>query len=344
MKKFLSFFVITIIIVISCSFSASASNFSVPTKGTYQVFEDVLTGEQVNTLESNRVYKVYSPSMPTSGVKIRYTYSTGSGSSAYSNVPDSSLNTPYVFTPDTWSTVVAFGAMSSNCTAFYFKIEVPCDGSTCPAADVNRDGVCDDCGSPLVFNLRGDTILLNNSSFARYIKLKDGSIVDFYTHFDNIAVTSNLIIVSESGEFDSATLYQVYPNVEVLNGYVTTVASTDLAVYTSEFDENGAPYWQYSANVNWGSGNRIDAFNSIWWTAKDIPAGDGISQSIDGDPNFTLPLWKTIVLGVAQGVMIIQQKTIIQTMALLTACGVGLMALLISLILLRKKLFLFLVK
>lgn len=195
-----------------------------------------------------------------------------------------------------------------------------CDGSTCPATDVNMDNVCDDCG--MIFAV-----------------LRDYTPADFPSGYPAVP----------SVGLPNARYY-LYRVISSDRIYIVVYPSTVTPTYDSTV-QNGQLYFSESY------GNYALTNNEWVLSSDDTPysIGGNNSQTVEnlyssvqiydekGERFFPIPLWQEMEK-VTEGEMTEQQTKIIQTMALLTACGIGSMALLISLILLRKKSLLFLGK
>lgn len=181
-----------------------------------------------------------------------------------------------------------------------------CDGSACPATDANHDNVCDDCGKVLAFSLRSDLL-----SYA-YSHMQDG--LDAFPNAEYWIITDN----TEGGyTIHLATSPFTY-------GMSTGILSSDGAIYSSSViqmasGQNGGRGWKnHSAGTPLEYGNPVES-----------------SHEIDGF--FPDPLWKEMEK-VTQGAIVAEQIRINRTMGILTALGVGCLALLLLLTLLRKQL------
>lgn len=225
---------------------------------------------------------------------------------------------------------------------YYFTPNL-CDGSSCPATDLNEDNICDDCGKPLTYSLRNDTYSFNGYSFPRTMELEDGSTVDIFDYWEQLGGLYNFVILSRTGNFESALFYLVAPNVEFINGNaVTAVEDTNIILFKPSFTDDGTPYWKYEATDIWGTkGALLAPKDQVLWSAKTILSGDSNPDIIKGDPNFMIPLWE-MVEKVTQGEMPKMTESLVGSVTLLTACGIGLLALLVVLVLLRRKSLIFL--
>lgn len=207
-------------------------------------------------------------------------------------------------------------------TANATKIITECDGSSCPATDLNNDNICDDCGLPFVYNLRNDVKDYYGVMLPVVPDLFNGKDT-YYTLYENGTDAYTLVA--------SDTYFEVYGSNVVINGKANII-------YLAA--EVGQTSWsQFSSqNATWDH-FAVRPFDQLIWSSHDVYNMDTKTVVFEGESNFHIPLW-TIPEG---AIMEMSTKTK-QTMALLTSCGVGLMALLISLILLKKKSLLFLGK
>lgn len=215
-----------------------------------------------------------------------------------------------------------------------------CDGTSCPATDVNVDNICDDCGLPLTLSLRNDTYSFNGYPMPRIIEVESGSQYDLFDYWGKIYGPYNLVIVSRTGNFDSSLMYQVAPNVEIVNGNVVTADDTEVILFKPAYSDGGTPYWKYTATDTWSSGSLLAPKDQILWSGDSISA-DSSTDIIEGDPNFMDPLWVTVEK-VTQGEIPKMTESLVGSVTLLTACGIGLLTLLVALVMLRKKSVIFL--
>lgn len=234
-----------------------------------------------------------------------------------------------------------FGNYINN-NAVYEEFKV-CSGIACETVDTNEDNICDTCGLPVSFNLRNDTYLYNGHSFPRMMELEDDSTVDIFDYWEQLGGLYNFVILSRTGNFDSALFYLVAPNVEFINGNaVTSAEDTNIILFKASYTEDGTPYWKYEATDIWGTkGALLAPKDQVLWSAKTIVSGDSSADIIEGDPNFMMPLWE-MVEKVTQGEMPKMTDSLIGSVTNLVVCGICLMALLVALVLLRRKSLLFL--
>lgn len=191
-----------------------------------------------------------------------------------------------------------------------------CDGSTCPASDVNEDNVCDDCGSPLAYNLRNDVYDYNGYYFP-VLPSYDNAKYRYGFLYHNPTSTQTMLHLSTSP-------------VHVDGSSVLLSEKGSRLAYTLE---DGA--WVYVAEYNFeANATIITNKNFLVWSTHDVY---NVAEEliIAGDSNFRFPLWVEMGL-VTQGEMT-QVTDLGGMMKLLVLCGVGLMAFLVVLKLFGKR-------
>lgn len=197
---------------------------------------------------------------------------------------------------------------------FFYDGEEPapptCDGSACPATDLDHNNICDDCGNILAFSLRSDLL-----TYA-YSHMQQG--LDTFPSAEYWLITDN----TEGG-------YTIHIATEPFTyGMSTGVLSSNGAIYSSsviqmESGQNGGRGWKnLSAGTPLEYGNPVESSHEI----KDF---------------FPDPLWKEMEK-VTQGAIVAEQIRINRTMGILTVLGVGCLALLIVLTLFGKRSLIFL--
>lgn len=175
-----------------------------------------------------------------------------------------------------------------------------CDGSTCPANDVNSDGVCDDCGMTLSLRSFGNVyeIVVKHSEdltlLYRITEVETGTVFNAIYDDDRITIS-----------FDNQVRYQQF---ELVDG---------------EWQEYN------TVSIEW---DNIVISHPV---ASSIIRSDFDVFYPNGDPFFLIPLWEKVE-GVTQGMLNTEVEAVHSTMMILTLCGVGLVALLIGLSLLVK--------
>lgn len=220
---------------------------------------------------------------------------------------------------ETVSVVIDFAEQEVDASVYNWVYndgyEIVCDGSTCPATDVNHDNICDDCG--MMFSV-----------------LRDYTPSDFPSGYPAVPSLGN--------PYARYYLYRVISSDRI---YIVAYPSTVTPTYDST-KQNGQLYFSESY------GNyRLDTTNNEWvLSSEESPytIGGNNSTSVEnlyssvqiydenGDPFFPIPLWmemEKVTQGEMQGLTVTTAGTI-QTLAL---CGVGLMALLVVLSLFGKR-------
>lgn len=198
-------------------------------------------------------------------------------------------------------------------------LEPVCDGSTCPAADVNYDGICDDCGMTFAVGFTGRDIAydLIYDSYERFVSFPYAVIIQFDTGTYRGYLSDAPIYVDDSSgdEMQYAIRYSSDGNhIMVAFDGLTPTTFTET---THLADGKIVDYSQLiSANYNLSgaSGETFDTYN----------------------PNFRSPLWwmtqQTSQRG-AKGLLM----EVVGTMKILALCGVGCLALLVVLKLFGKR-------
>lgn len=196
-----------------------------------------------------------------------------------------------------------FGIRSDDGSMYFTSYDLDfgsCDGSTCPATDVNADGVCDDCGKVLMLSAPQQ---YTHTVIFRYA---DGTFVksEFTsdTEFTPTGYLADNVYRVDNGKVVSHIMYESFDGLsweETRNNSVSNQSynfEDGMTVYQSTFD------WYDE------SGNRF----------------------------FPVPLWEQVGM-VTQGEMGNLTAETAGTMKVLVVCGVGLMACLVVLSLFGKR-------
>ena len=189
-----------------------------------------------------------------------------------------------------------------------------CDGSTCPATDVNMDNVCDDCG--MTFAVRRSyapdgwpSSLPDPPSmdYLVYTVVKVGDDTWLYMVNDEVTATFN---------FQTKTLKYTLPanSTKTVQRYVM---------------RSGDDSWVYSSLGTLTADTFDDTFQFIFTT-------EDIYDVSTGEVFFPEPLWLQVQGATQGGMTELTQKTV-GTMKLLVLCGVGLLASLVVLRLFGKR-------
>ena len=201
-----------------------------------------------------------------------------------------------------------YGAMLNNATL----LPCVCDGSTCPATDMNMDNICDDCG--MLFAIPRDYVL--PSPYDAWTEPTQKIFPYAFVYYD---------------ENDAPTLVVSVNRPYYLDGHV----QVDPAEANS--------FVRYSVwGDTWRLVNSSDGYGTFK-TSNVIPSVDiydfnnEIVFNADGD-FFQIPLWEEVG-NLAQGE--VERMNLTTTMITLTVCSVGLIALLVGLSLLLKALRIF---
>lgn len=178
-----------------------------------------------------------------------------------------------------------------------------CDGSTCPATDVNFDDVCDDCGLTLAYNLRQTP-----NSVELVVKHSD-SLTLKYVYTETLAGTAFNAVYAD----DRVTV------------------TFDNPVNHTQYKKVGDDWELYSTLPN-QYGNHVISLSGD----ASISTSDLDVYNTDGTLFFRNPLWM-VVEKVTQGEMTNLLTETGGTMKTLLVCGVGCLALLVVLSLFGKR-------
>lgn len=192
-----------------------------------------------------------------------------------------------------------------------------CDGTVCPLSDPNLDNVCDECGLPVTFSLRSSMLDYARSEIDRAL----------------------------SGAVSSGQYWLIFDR--------TSDTNTGQKVYYSYI--SAEPFYENDGKLYAGSTgtalvhrqmiteNADGTFSASGWSSSqtgNIPVNLSliIDSSHDKSFFFQMPLWE-IVQEAGQAEMKAKTlKSVGEVMLVLTIAGVSLIALLVGLILLSKKL------
>lgn len=184
-----------------------------------------------------------------------------------------------------------------------------CDGTSCPATDLDHDNICDDCGKVLTMSLRSSLW-----EYAQSVVANGMSIFD-----------SDYWLITDNGENG----YKIYIS-SVPFKYISSsdsVVSTGVVQRTEVYDTSDG---SYSGGTSWASKQPN--------TALDVGTPVATSHPIEGF--FPIPLWMEMDR-LTQGEMAEMGQTMGGTMRILVPCGVGCLVLLVVLKLFGKRLLIF---
>lgn len=236
-----------------------------------------------------------------------------------------------------WGTAADSMAIWTN-TKIYFSgttdiylsgtevVEALCDGSTCPATDVNEDGYCDDCGLRLMRMIAPPDGWPSNmpapptgfDSNSQYILMTKG---DGYTYLYAFTPYD----ASPVSEWN--TIGSVHNSMQ-LKMYDASGNGVNVKRLTYRLSDDGEWYQHDSQSVDstlFGDFEEIDMIYSTLSFYKE-----------DGTLFFPLPLWAEVEK-VTQGEMMTTLAETLGTMKILMVCGVGCLALLVVLSLFGKR-------
>lgn len=186
-----------------------------------------------------------------------------------------------------------------------------CDGSSCPATDVNIDGICDDCGMTLMSLSRTPVPPDVTGNNKNYVMFYSGTVYQY------TAYTSDSSYTIRGEEYGAR--YRTY-----LEPSATATRFQSYDGINWEQTYNGTTANDYPGEIGW----ELISSTYDWYTEE-------------GDRFFPVPLWEEVQT-VTQGEMGTLTSETAGTMKTLVVCGVGLMACLMALSLFGKRWLLFL--
>lgn len=185
----------------------------------------------------------------------------------------------------------------------------PCDGTTCPATDLNTDNICDDCGAmfavlrdytPSDFPSGYPSVPSLNMPDANYYLYKVNSTDREYLVVYPSAVTPTYDTTKQNGYLYFSESYGSYELNKTTNEW--------------ELSNDESPYFIGGTNNN----------------SVDIKYSSDTIYDQNGDTFFPIPLWMEMEQ-VTQGEMKLFNPTMVGILTTLMVCGVGCLALLVVL-------------
>lgn len=186
-----------------------------------------------------------------------------------------------------------------------------CDGSSCPATDVNIDGICDDCGMALMSLSRSPVAPDVTGSNKNYVMFYSGTVYQYTVY------TSDSSYTIRGEEYGARYRTYLEPSVTA-----TRFQSYDGINWEQTYNDKTSN--DYPGEIGW----ELISSTYDWYTEE-------------GDRFFPVPLWEEVQT-VTQGEMGNLTSETAGTMRTLVVCGVGLMACLMALSLFGKRWLLFL--
>lgn len=204
--------------------------------------------------------------------------------------------------------------------------EWTCDGSTCPATDVNEDEICDDCGARIL----------------RMVAPPDGwpsNMPAPPTSFDS---NSQYILMTKDDGYTYLYVFTPYDASPVSEW--NTIGSVHNSMQLKMFDASGNGVnvkrltYRLSDDGEWYQHDSQSVDSTLFGDFEEI---DMIYSTLsfykeDGTLFFPLPLWAEVEK-VTQGEMMTALAETLGTMKTLMVCGVGCLALLVVLSLYGKR-------
>lgn len=312
MKKLVSFLLV-FVLAFSLSISAFATNYNgVELPDVYSVWTNttdnpyaLIMGGSDWQFSSKYDYALYIARSPiyvqTSTNKVKCSVKVmyyGAKGNSWEFVEWVTLDTSLDIYPIVWS---SHDLIDTN-GDIYFPASVECDGTSCPANDINHDNICDDCGNVLTMSLRS-TLL----DYAKTHAETNGNFASTHKYY---------AVVEHPTDSDK---YVVYVS-EILMG------STDQQTVTGG-------NMKMSVVVTMESGS----FGNQGWIDVDSWSGNVVYANHTIPFFFRVPLMVT-VQGPTGEQMEMGTLNLTEVFSILVRCGIGLMALLMALVLLSKKL------
>lgn len=184
---------------------------------------------------------------------------------------------------------------------FMLNFNLPCDGTSCPANDVDHNNICDDCGKPLPMSLRS-TLL----DYAKAQAESWGSTWPYYSVVsDGVNDDRYMVYMSNQAQVADAETGKIVTSPNGMNRFEVTTEQDGTFVASGNY---GATEW---------SGELVYANHNI--------------------ENFRVPPLAVIIQGVTGEALEVTLPSLHQTITTIVLCGVGCLALLILLHLLGKK-------
>lgn len=331
MKKFFIFLSVVVLLttlsIVSTFASDSASASSYTVSGEW-VFNETITktvvSEDVNFTYNGSYYQRMWAMSYSEGLNIT---PVGSSSSTYI----------YNFEYKEWGTsarIIDFGDTEQVVSADFYNFMLAnatppappkpteCDGSMCPVGDANHDNYCDDCGLPMVYNLRSTLLDYAHSQIDLAL---EGPIPSGKYWLIEKAVTA-----SPNPDWQNYNLY-ISADKFYLDGDTLKAGTGSSLVHKSQV-------WVDSITgdfkfTGWSS---ADTGNHHFILSNIVDSSHGTSFF------FPIPLWMEMEEVGEQTLTQTALPAMGSTMMIVTVSSVGLLALVTALILLSRKLKIFL--
>jgi len=317
MKKiFIAALVITMCCVMLVPVSASDFN------GTELPYYDKELYPYICILEKTQ-YGSYTIYVSDQGFHVTYSESTGKyalyadgnflranyDSDGWVDFYASSVNNT-VFTLE--NAVIESNYIVKDALGNKYSIDIPCDGSTCPATDVNTDNICDDCG--MVFAV-----------------LRSYDAPDPYTAWTADRQANFPYVFIYKNEIDANVFIMASTRPYVQDGQIVIDTNSEHTSYL-KYTQWGND-WRLVESYDDGTTITADTLVSSF----NILDTDGnIVYNHDTD-FFPVPLWVEMD-NLTQGEMVNKfNPTLVGMILTLTVCGVGCLALLVVLKLFGKR-------
>lgn len=230
---------------------------------------------------------------------MSFTYENGAWKTLYSYVGTSTGTSKFTTDSFLWANYdfVQNGTVVFEGADYSFLV---CDGSSCPASDADKDGICDDCGAMLR--------LIANNTFEVIVQHSETMTIK-YLYEETVAGT---------------TFNALYSDNRITVTFDNRVGHTQYRLVDGEWIEHSPYSLIYDSHaINFASGSSVLSSD---WNIYDE----------NGDLFFQNPLWMEMDL-VTQGEMEALKADLAGTMKILTVCGVGCLALLTVLVLFGKR-------
>lgn len=219
-------------------------------------------------------------------------------------------------------TVVSLKFPDNSASQYFFKFlnnntSLPlCDGSTCPATDLNHDDICDDCGMAFTYNLRDDTTYMYNDVQLPIVPSPFGDKATYYTLYDDGTGTYTLVAADVRFWEDS--------------GRIVVTEKGNLIYYAAASGDDEWSQFSTQTSGNWV--HEVKSSDTVSWSSHIIHDFTTGATFMQGDVNFLPPLME-----LAGQALSGEMVKIGKTLTILVACGVGCLACLVVLSLFGKR-------
>lgn len=191
-----------------------------------------------------------------------------------------------------------------------------CDGTACPVGDANHDNYCDDCGLPMVYNLRSTLLDYAHSEIDRALS-------------GSIPSGQYWLVVKAAPSYPGGPdSYYLYISAEkfYLNGNTLLAGTGNALVHRALVSQDSDGDFNASGWSSAQTGSHI------------LVVSDVVDSSHGTSFFFPIPLWWEMEAVGEQALTEQAVPKVVSAMKIVTVCSVGLLALVIALVLCSTKL------